>query len=109
MDFDKDISDYRFYLSDFGVVDENGNILKGEEMVKFLKDRSSVPPTIEEKLEIGDVVKLKLTNDIVTIAENDGDPFLYKGKSSSNGRLLCFNQNQIEKIISKKNENSYTR
>lgn len=99
------MNDDRFKLNsnDISILSKNDEYLKGNDLIKYLEAERAALTNVEEKLNIGDVVRLRFTGDIVTIKDNSGEMFSYKGSVEGvDDRLILFDQNDIEEIISKK-------
>lgn len=94
-------------LDDFNLKDSEGNnIPKSKE---YLEERAKKEITCNEKCSIGDIVILKVTNQLmkvtgVDVKINDNFNFDYSGidMKESNDREYFFNQDRISTIIKQK-------
>lgn len=89
--------------NDFYMIDELGNKLTNEELIKYLKDNKKKLLTNKEEFTIGDWVQLKHTLEIVKVCRKDIHGFKYAGKRlDGNGNLILFNQEDIKEAVSNK-------
>lgn len=96
----------RFIMSpqDISIQDKKGNLLKGKEMIEYLKKEREKTPIIFDKLEIGEKVLTQNDENIYTISDFNIAGFDYAGsKDNEEDNLFLFNQNDITTIISKNN------
>ena len=84
---------------DVNFINNNGEII--EDVKEYFKNRKNEMLTISDNLKIGDVVKLKFTEDIVIIDKIDYAGFKYAGYILGESELTLFNQESIEEIIDK--------
>lgn len=98
------LEDDRFSLKkgDVSFVNTNGEYIENEK--KYFNNRKKEMLTISDKLQIGDVVKLKLTGEVVTIVKIDFAGFSYAGEKLGENELTLFSQEDIEEIISKSHQ-----
>lgn len=94
--FNWNINDVRFQAS-------NGEYVKSEDLKQFFGKRKTDMLTITENLNIGDVVQLKMTKEIVTISELNFSGVKYAGYVQGETALTLFGQEDIEKVISYSN------
>ena len=86
------------YKDDVTIYHKEKEPLKGEKLINFLKEKRNTL----EKLNIGDVVELKDGGDIVTIEENNGEFYTYEGSIEGMENLILFDNEDIERVISRK-------
>ena len=99
----EDYDRFQLYKEDMVVIDDSGKKISGQELIKYLKDKKKKMLTIEEELNIGDLVRLKGFIDVLTIMKKDNGIFKYGAKiNESDESLYMFNQEDIEEVIKKR-------
>ena len=84
---------------DVRFVNDDGNFIENEK--DYFNNRKKDMLTISDELQVGDVVKLKLTEEIVTVVKINFSGFRYAGEVQGDSELTLFSQEDIEEIISK--------
>ncbi len=80
---------------------QNGEYIKNENLKDYFDNRKKEMLTITDNLNVGDVVKLKLTGEIVIIDKIDYANFKYAGYVQGESSLTLFSQEDVEEIMSK--------
>ena len=96
------MDDYRrvMHPDDIEIVSDRNDYLKGKDAIEYLKKRKEVLLTVKEIINVGDKVKLKGFDDVLTVKLNDSNPFKYVGSiEDDNEHSFLFNQEDIEEII----------
>ncbi len=86
---------------DIRIKTDSGEYLSGKEAIEYLETKRKV--LVSEKLEAGDIVKIKEVDEPVIVSDKTIPPFTYGGYTKEEpDEMLLFNQYTVEKIISKK-------
>ncbi len=83
---------------------QDGSYVKNEK--DYFDNRKKEMLTISNELQIGDVVKLKLTGEVVTIDKIDHAGFKYAGYVQGESKLTLFSQEDIEEVLSESRSHS---
>ena len=81
--------------------DKNGKVISSDNLSDFLRDRREKMITVNHKVYIGDVVKLKITNEVVKVVAANYDKKQFEGFDEIQNATIVFGQEDIERIISR--------
>ena len=77
---------------------KNEDLKENQDLQEYFKNRRQQMKTIDEKLNVGDVVILKTTHDEVTISDVDYVGADYAGFANDESSKLLFGQEDIEMV-----------
>ncbi len=95
-----------FDLANYNFIDSSGKSVKGKDLINYFEKRKSEMLTITEPLNIGDIVELKTTGEIVKVTEINPEEADYAGYVDGETALTLFGQEDIEQIIERANGES---
>lgn len=75
-----------------------------ENIKDYFENKKKDMLTINDEFQIGDIVKLKLTGEIVTIDKINFSGFKYAGYVQGESELTLFSQEDVKEVISKSNQ-----
>lgn len=88
------------HLNDISIADNDGNMLTGKDAFEYLNKNRENNIVVNEKLAIGDIVKLKYLKEYIKVSTIDGTTYLYSGVTQDDkDSTVLFDQEDIEKII----------
>lgn len=94
---------FAWNAGEVGLVLDDGQIVTDSEMKEYLKKQREQLLTIRETMEIGDIVKLKVTDRIVQITQHNPANRTYRGELvNEKDRIFIFGQEDIKEVIRKK-------
>ena len=84
---------------DIKFINSNGDYVENER--DYFNNRKQEMLTIGDELQVGDIVKLKSTGEIVTISKINFAGFKYAGNVQGESELTLFSQEDILEVLSK--------
>ena len=93
-----------FDLSNLKFISNSGEHIQTQNLRAYFDQRKKSMLTITDELNVGDVVKLKVTGQVVEICQINLDNIKYGGYIPDKNSVILFGQEDIESVISKKSE-----